>query len=77
MTVAKLKTRTMKDLAAMARKKKVAGWHAMRKDELILRSAPEKCLCAHEAKRSEIQRRQSQWFSPLARGSWRGELLTF
>ncbi|MGA2032991.1 MAG: DUF4912 domain-containing protein, partial [Thermoguttaceae bacterium] len=30
-----LKTRTVKDLAAMARKKKVLGWHAMRKDELV------------------------------------------
>jgi hypothetical protein len=35
MTAAKLKTRTVKDLAAMARKKKVVGWHVMRKDELI------------------------------------------
>ena len=34
-TAAKLKTRTAKDLAAMAKKKKVPGWHAMRKDELI------------------------------------------
>lgn len=34
-TVAKLRTRTVKDLAAMAKKKKVAGWHSMRKDELV------------------------------------------
>jgi hypothetical protein len=34
-TVAKLKTRTVKDLAEMARKKKVAGWHTMRKEDLI------------------------------------------
>ncbi len=34
-TAAKLKTRTVKDLAAMAKKKKIAGWHSMRKDELI------------------------------------------
>jgi len=34
-TVAKLKTRTVKDLADMARKKKVAGWHTMRKEDLI------------------------------------------
>lgn len=34
-TAAKLKTRTVKDLAAMAKKKKVPGWHSMRKDELI------------------------------------------
>ncbi|MBN2475767.1 MAG: DUF4912 domain-containing protein [Pirellulales bacterium] len=34
-TAARLKTRTVKDLAAMAKKKRVPGWHAMRKDELI------------------------------------------
>lgn len=34
-TVAKLRDRTVKDLAEMAKKKKVPGWHAMRKDELI------------------------------------------
>jgi hypothetical protein len=34
-TAAKLKTRTVKDLAAMAKKKKVAGWHLMRKDQLV------------------------------------------
>jgi len=35
MTAAKLKTRTVRDLATMAKKKKIAGWHSMRKDELI------------------------------------------
>jgi len=34
-TAAKLKTRTVKDLAEMARKKGVSGWHAMRKEELV------------------------------------------
>ena len=34
-TAADLKTRTVKDLATMARKKKVLGWHTMRKDELV------------------------------------------
>ena len=34
-TAASLKTRTVKDLAAMARRKRVPGWHSMRKDELI------------------------------------------
>jgi hypothetical protein len=32
---AKLKTRTVKELADMARKKKVHGWHEMRKDDLV------------------------------------------
>lgn len=35
MTAAELRSRTVKDLAAMAKQKKVPGWHAMRKDELI------------------------------------------
>ena len=34
-TAAKLKTRTVKDLANMAKKKKVPGWHSMRKGDLI------------------------------------------
>lgn len=34
-TTEQLKARTVKDLAAMAKKKKVPGWHAMRKDELV------------------------------------------
>lgn len=32
---AKLKTRTVKELADMARKKKVHGWHEMRKEDLV------------------------------------------
>lgn len=35
MTTMELKTRTVKDLAEMARKKGVLGWHSMRKDQLI------------------------------------------
>jgi uncharacterized protein len=35
MTAADLKTRTVRDLASMARKKKVPGWHGMKKDELV------------------------------------------
>ena len=34
-SVAKLKTRTAKDLAAMAKRKGIPGWHAMRKEELV------------------------------------------
>lgn len=33
--VAKLKSRTVKDLAAMAKRKGLPGWHSMRKDELV------------------------------------------
>ena len=32
---AKLKTRTVKELAEMAQKKKVHGWHEMRKEDLV------------------------------------------
>lgn len=35
MTAADLKSWTVRDLASMARKKKVPGWHSMRKDELV------------------------------------------
>ena len=35
MTPADLKTRTVRDLASLAKKQKVPGWHAMRKDELV------------------------------------------
>jgi hypothetical protein len=34
-TTTKLKMHTVKDLAEMARKKGVSGWHSMRKDQLI------------------------------------------
>jgi uncharacterized protein len=35
MTASDLKTRTVKDLASMAKRKKVPGWHAMTKDQLV------------------------------------------
>jgi hypothetical protein len=34
-TAASLKTRTVKDLASLAKRKRIPGWHSMRKDELI------------------------------------------
>ncbi|MEE9601867.1 MAG: DUF4912 domain-containing protein [Thermoguttaceae bacterium] len=34
-TAVKLKSRTAKDLAAMAKRKKVPRWHSMRKDQLV------------------------------------------
>jgi uncharacterized protein len=35
MSPVQLKTRSVKDLAELAKKKKIPGWHAMRKEELI------------------------------------------
>jgi hypothetical protein len=35
MTASDLKTRTVKNLASMAKRKKVPGWHAMTKDQLV------------------------------------------
>jgi uncharacterized protein len=35
MTAADLNNRTVRDLASMARKKRVPGWHTMKKDELV------------------------------------------
>ena len=35
MTASDLKARTVRDLALMAKRKKVRGWHAMKKDELV------------------------------------------
>ena len=35
MTAADLKSRTVRDLASLAKKKKVPGWHAMKKDDLV------------------------------------------
>jgi uncharacterized protein len=49
MTASDLKNRTVRDLASMARKKKVPGWHGMRKDQLV------KALLRRA--RSEVERR--------------------
>jgi hypothetical protein len=35
LTIAKLKSRSVKDLASTAKRRGIAGWHSMRKDELI------------------------------------------
>ncbi|HPP53572.1 MAG TPA: Rho termination factor N-terminal domain-containing protein, partial [Thermoguttaceae bacterium] len=35
-TIAKLRNRTVKDLAAMAKRQGVSGWHSMRKEELVV-----------------------------------------
>jgi uncharacterized protein len=52
MTRADLKTRTVRDLANLAKKQKVPGWHGMRKDELV------KALLKHA--RSHISNRGNQ-----------------
>lgn len=54
MTAAALRSRTAKDLAQMARQNGVAGWHSMKKEELI------EALVAIARQRSTQQRRSSQ-----------------
>lgn len=63
MNVVRLKTRTVKDLATMARKKKIAGWHSMRKDELV------RAL----ARRSRSQQERAATRADNGKGSARGK----
>ena len=55
-SAADLKTRTVKELAEMARKQKVLGWHDMRKDELVralarqARRLPPNAMASHCAR---------------------------
>ena len=53
-TPAKLKSHTVKDLAAMAKRKGVPGWHSMRKEELVValvkRAKAETAKAARKAK---------------------------
>ena len=51
MTIEKLKTNTRKELAALAKRHRVAGWHGMRKEELI-----EALLDVHRSRASESTR---------------------
>jgi uncharacterized protein len=60
-TAAELKSRTVKDLAALARKKQVLGWHAMKKDELVqalVKAAKAEEKCANSANSSSRRGRQ-------------------
>jgi hypothetical protein len=50
-TAAELRGHTVKDLAAMAKRKRVAGWHSMRKDDLV--KALVKCLKAEAPRRGK------------------------
>jgi len=55
MTVAKLRARTVKDLVVMAKRKKVPGWHSMRKDELVKALVNHaRAAAARAARRSKI-----------------------
>lgn len=51
MTLEKLKTNTRKELAALAKRHRVAGWHGMRKEELI-----EALLDVHRSRSPESTR---------------------
>ena len=65
-----LKTRTVKELADMARKKKVLGWHEMRKDDLVR-------ALVRKARQAEAKRRTatSAILAPTSNGAnvqWHG-----
>ncbi|MBN1910797.1 MAG: DUF4912 domain-containing protein [Pirellulales bacterium] len=53
-TAAKLRAQTVKDLAAMAKREGVAGWHSMRKEQLI--KALLKCAKDESNRRRESKR---------------------
>jgi hypothetical protein len=61
-TAAKLRSHTVKDLAASAKKKGIPGWHAMRKDELV------KAL-VNKARSEEAKRRRAKNGQPTANGT--------
>lgn len=52
MTVAQLKTRTVRELVAMAKRKGVSGWHGMKKQELIQALLKQAKALASPAKRN-------------------------
>lgn len=75
MTLEKLKTNTRKELAALAKQHQVAGWHGMRKEELI-----EALLDVHRSTVSEVPTAQrsvarapSERQAPRSLGNGRGD----
>lgn len=64
MTFEKLKVHTRKELAAMAKRKRVSGWHGMKKDELI-----EALLQIHEGRKKS---HSSKSTSPRSKDSTNG-----
>ncbi len=67
-TATKLRSRTVKELAALARKKKISGWHAMRKEELI-RALVNRQRAEDRRKRETGSSKSSK--APAANGSTR------
>jgi len=72
MTAADLKSRTVRDLASMAKKKKVPGWHGMKKDELVkallrrVKSEAEKRQAGRREKTIATPRRLEQIHAKLS-----------
>jgi hypothetical protein len=68
-TSASLKTQSWKDLAELARSKGLAGWHSMRKDELV------KALMRSAKKRTHVRATSKSHKSPAAKSLRRGRVL--
>ena len=69
MTPTDLKTRTVRDLANLAKKQKVPGWHAMRKDELVkalLKQVRSKLSSREKPKEYDVDKMMScdVWVNP-------------
>jgi len=71
-TAARLNTQTVKELAAMARREGVAGWHSMRKDQLIkalLKCAKQEAARSRASHRRNGSAKNSELSDAQARGS--------
>ncbi|MBN2216008.1 MAG: DUF4912 domain-containing protein [Pirellulales bacterium] len=70
-TAARLKAQTVKELAAMARREGVAGWHSMRKEQLIkalLKRAKQEAMRHRGAQRKNGAAQKKASTSDLSRG---------